>query len=130
MTRRQSSSATRLARARALDAGGGDDDARRPELGLDARDEGADRAAIGDVELGVQRRSLRGREVACRDREAVGGQPLHDRGAQPARGAGDDRHPLLRGRWTGVVHGRTATLQRVCRAWRAWRAPAVSVKRA
>ena len=52
------------------------------------------------------------------DREAIGGQPLHDRRAQPAAGAGDDRHPLLRGRWTDVVHGRRATLQGVCGALR------------
>ena len=57
MTRRQSSSATASLAPVALDASRRDDDVRRPELGLDARNEGANRIAIDDVDLARAARS-------------------------------------------------------------------------
>ena len=96
-TRRQSSWATASLAPVAWTPAAVTTTSRRPELGLDARDEGADRLAIDDVELAVQRRPVRGARSQRGDREAVGRQPLARSPPQPAAGAGDDRHSLLRG---------------------------------
>ena len=67
----------------------------RPELSLHAGDEGADGVTIRDVELAVQRGTGRGDAVAGGHREAVGCQPLCDRGAQAPGGSGHDRDSLI-----------------------------------
>ena len=83
-----------------------DQDVDRAELGLDALDRGIDRRAVGHV--ADERQTLAAGEldgllgrlepnVKRRHARALGGQPPHDRAADPGAAAGDHRHACLQG---------------------------------
>ena len=84
-----------LARPGALDTRGGDDHVERPQLTFDARHERTHRAAVDDVDAGIQLTACGGDKIATCHGEAVISQSLHDRGTKTAAGAGDDRHWLV-----------------------------------